>query len=99
MSFIIALAQYVILELKKQKQKMKNESVNWIDIHKNPDEVAQIDENLEFVRERLHVIDRNGKKQVGINAAISILNSSPKETMDSENIKPTYYFTHNGFTL
>ncbi len=53
--------------------------VEWNDVHKDNQLVAEVDAELEFVRERLHVVDENGKLQVGLDAFLTIWNNSPQE--------------------
>ena len=42
--------------------------------------VDDVSADLEFVRERLHVIDEHGQLQVGFAAFLAIWRNSPKET-------------------
>ena len=42
--------------------------IEWIDVHCCNEAVADIDANLEFVRERLHVVDEEGTVHVGSEA-------------------------------
>jgi predicted DCC family thiol-disulfide oxidoreductase YuxK len=42
--------------------------VDWIDIHGDPAAVCEIGASREFVRERLHVVDEEGKVRVGAEA-------------------------------
>lgn len=54
--------------------------IQWNDVHKNNNLVSAVGADLEYVRERLHVIDENGDLQVGFNAFLAIWRNSPKET-------------------
>lgn len=61
---------------------MKKDSVceiQWNDVHKNNGLASDVGSDLEYVRERLHVIDENGDLQVGFNAFLAIWRNSPKE--------------------
>ena len=42
--------------------------IEWIDVHCSNEAVADIGANLEFVRERLHVVDEQGTVHVGSEA-------------------------------
>ncbi|MBV6390288.1 MAG: hypothetical protein JNIBNLAF_01960 [Nitrosomonas europaea] len=57
--------------------------IQWNDVHKNNSLVSEVGSELEFVRERLHVVDENGDLQVGFNAFLAIWRNSPKETWKS----------------
>lgn len=54
--------------------------IQWNDVHKENDLVSEVGAGLEYVRERLHVIDENGELQVGFNAFLAIWRNSPQET-------------------
>lgn len=43
-------------------------AVEWIDVHADNGRAAEIGAELEFVRERLHVVDQAGKTRVGAEA-------------------------------
>jgi predicted DCC family thiol-disulfide oxidoreductase YuxK len=62
-----------------QKKKMEACRVEWKDVHLHNDLVKTIDADLEFVRERLHVIDESGQLHIGYNAFIAIWHHSPNE--------------------
>lgn len=57
--------------------------IQWNDVHKDNGLVSEIDSELEFVRERLHVVDENGDLRVGFNAFLAIWRNSPTETWKS----------------
>lgn len=62
---------------------MKKDSVceiQWNDVHKENGLVSQIGSDLEFVRERLHVVDEQGNLNVGFDAFLVIWRNSPTET-------------------
>ena len=65
--------------INSQKNKMGRCGVEWKDVHMNNELVRDLGAELEFVRERLHVIDENGELQVGYNAFIAIWRNSPGE--------------------
>jgi predicted DCC family thiol-disulfide oxidoreductase YuxK len=62
---------------------MKKDSlceVQWNDVHKDNALASEVEADLAFVRERLHVVDESGKIQVGFDAFLAIWRNSPKET-------------------
>ncbi len=62
-----------------QKKKMDSCGVEWKDVHIDNALVSNLNVDLEFVRERLHVVDENGDLQVGFNAFIALWRNSPNE--------------------
>ena len=58
--------------------------IQWNDVHQNNDIVSEVDDDLEFVRERLHVIDEKGKLQIGFDAFLAIWRNSPNENWKSK---------------
>ncbi len=65
--------------ISKQKSKISECSLKWIDIHSNLESRKDIDKNVEALREQLHLIDENGQVQVGIDAFEVLWRNSPKE--------------------
>ena len=57
-----------------EKRRMQACSIDaeWVDIHREPEALKEIDASQEFVRERLHVVDDAGELHIGA-AAISAL--------------------------
>ena len=53
--------------------------IQWNDVHKQNTLVSEIGAELDFVRERLHVVDEKGELQVGFNAFLAIWRNSPRE--------------------
>jgi predicted DCC family thiol-disulfide oxidoreductase YuxK len=56
--------------IKGQRGRMEScaTTVEWIDVHANPNAVAEIGVERELVRERLHVVDEKGAMHVGADA-------------------------------
>ncbi len=52
--------------------------VDWIDVHADNEAVEEIDADLEFVRERLHVVDEAGVLQVAAEAFQALWQLSPR---------------------
>ena len=62
-----------------QKGKDSTCEIQWNDVHRDNAVVADVDADLEFVRERLHVIDEDGSLHVGLDAFLAIWRNSPRE--------------------
>ncbi|WP_444934762.1 thiol-disulfide oxidoreductase DCC family protein [Microbulbifer sp. JTAC008] len=62
-----------------QKKKSVSCQVDWEDVHIDEDKAKELNTDLEFVRERLHVLDADGNLKVGYEAFITIWENSPKE--------------------
>ena len=58
--------------------------IQWHDVHQDNGLVSGLNANLEFVRERLHVIDENGQIQIGFDAFLVIWRNSPPESWKSK---------------
>lgn len=56
----------------------------WKDVHSDPELTEETGSDLEFVRERLHVIDENGDLQVGFDAFVAIWRNSPNKRWKSK---------------
>lgn len=65
--------------IRQQQQKLDgcDVEVEWIDVHSDNQAVTQIDSDLEFVRERLHVVDETGGVHVGSNAFSTLWKLTP----------------------
>ena len=51
--------------------------VEWIDVHADNAAVAEVGGDLEFVRERLHVVDGAGRLKVGAEAFVALWRLTP----------------------
>lgn len=65
--------------IEAQKTKRPLCGVEWQDVHLDHELVAPINAELEFVRERLHVIDEHNELQIGMNAFIAIWRNTQGE--------------------
>jgi predicted DCC family thiol-disulfide oxidoreductase YuxK len=45
--------------------------VEWVDVHRNPERLETLGLDLEDVRERLHLIDTEGRLQIGASALVT----------------------------
>jgi len=73
-----------------QKQRMKTCDIEWADVHVDTKSTTELDADLDFIRERLHVKDTEGKLQVGIDAFIALWEESPGERWKAEIIKTPF---------
>jgi predicted DCC family thiol-disulfide oxidoreductase YuxK len=58
-----------------------NLNINWIDIHTQPEALKMfgIDADVAFVRERLHVLDAQGKLHIGAAAFAQLMAHTPSQ--------------------
>lgn len=62
-----------------QTKRMLDCNVIWNDIHRDPTKSNGLNSNIEFIRERLHLLDNQGQLKIGIDAFITLWAASPKE--------------------
>lgn len=65
--------------IESQMSKESSCDIQWGDVHARNELVSEINAELEFVRERLHVVDEIGKLHVGFDAFLVIWRNSPTE--------------------
>jgi predicted DCC family thiol-disulfide oxidoreductase YuxK len=63
--------------IREQRTRMAVCRVNWVDVHEQPQAVQALAAPLETVRERLHVIDADGRLQVGADALATLWLATP----------------------
>ena len=65
--------------IRQQRRKLADSEcqVDWIDVHADNAAVGQIGRDLEFVRERLHVVDDAGRLRVGVEAFAALWTITP----------------------
>lgn len=68
--------------IKHQQKKLGQDAtdVEWIDVHSSNDAVKDIGVDLEFVRERLHVVDEEGEVHVGAEAFAELWQRTPGQS-------------------
>jgi predicted DCC family thiol-disulfide oxidoreductase YuxK len=66
-----------------QMQKENLCEIQWKDVHQNNQIVSEVNADLEFVRERLHIIDESGQVQIGFDAFLAIWKHSSSESWKS----------------
>jgi predicted DCC family thiol-disulfide oxidoreductase YuxK len=62
-----------------QMEKGSSCEIQWADVHEDNALVSEVNADLEYVRERLHVVDERGKLHVGFAAFLEIWRNSPSE--------------------
>lgn len=62
-----------------QKDKMSACAIQWVDVNADSKAVNEISSDLEFVRERLHVLDGNGNLKIGMEAFQAIWQHTSNE--------------------
>jgi predicted DCC family thiol-disulfide oxidoreductase YuxK len=61
-----------------QRRKLgAGDDVEWIDVHSHNEAVCEVNADLELVRERLHVLDGEGKLHVGADACAELWSKTP----------------------
>lgn len=65
------------VEFQKKKLGESAADIEWIDVHHSNDAVREIGVELEFVRERLHVVDEDGTVHVGSDAFAELWQETP----------------------
>lgn len=63
---------------------LSQREIQWNDVHQKNDIVSEVNADLEFVRERLHVIDEKGELQIGFDAFLAIWRNLPIESWKSK---------------
>lgn len=69
--------------IKYQQRKLGGDAsqIEWIDVHCSNDAVEEIGAELEFVRERLHVVDENGEVHIGSDAFAELWQKTPGQRL------------------
>ena len=85
-----------------QRRKMAGCAVQWRDVHRDLDARREVAADLEFVRERLHVIDESGRIRSGVDAFEVIWRHSPHEQwkarlITSPVVRPVTTVLYNAF--
>lgn len=63
--------------IRGQRERMAACQVQWVDVHARPGTVQALGAPLESVRERLHVIDAQGRLRVGADALAALWLATP----------------------
>jgi predicted DCC family thiol-disulfide oxidoreductase YuxK len=65
------------IQYQQRKLGEQSEDVEWIDVHKDNEAACDVNPNLELVRERLHVVDEEGRLYVGAEAFAELWSKTP----------------------
>ena len=65
--------------IKYQQRKLNgcDAEIEWIDVHSCNEAASEVNSDLEFVRERLHVMDEAGEVHVGADAFAELWSKTP----------------------
>lgn len=67
------------IKYEQRKLEETGGQIDWIDVHQRNDAVDEIGAELEFVRERLHVVDESGRLRVGADAFAALWRLHPRQ--------------------
>ena len=90
------------IKLQQRKLEGCNAQVDWIDVHSDNTAVGEIGADLEFVRERLHVVDDSGAIRVGSEAFSALWKLTPNQGWLARLstlaiIRTVFRWAYNGF--
>lgn len=60
------------------RDRIAEQDVEWVDVHRNPERLTPLGLDLEDVRERLHVVGPSGQLQVGAPALLTTWSLQPR---------------------
>ncbi|ANH67738.1 thiol-disulfide oxidoreductase DCC family protein [Mitsuaria sp. 7] len=60
------------------RARISERDVEWVDVHRHPERLAALGLDLESVRERLHLVDADGRLQVGATALVTTWSLQPR---------------------
>lgn len=88
--------------IRGQRERMAACAVQWVDVHAQPQAVQAVGAPLEAVRERLHVVDEQGRVQVGADALATLWLATPGQrwlgrVVRSRLVKPIAHAAYNVF--
>ena len=90
--------------IRYQQQKLKDctDDVEWIDVHRSNEAASDVASSLEFVRERLHVVDEEGTIHVGAEAFAELWGKTREQRVLSKlvrvpGIRTLSRWLYNGF--
>lgn len=67
------------IRLQRARLRSCGKGLEWIDVHADNAAVSDIDASLEFVRERLHVVDGEGNLHLGADAIAELIAMTPRQ--------------------
>lgn len=89
--------------IKYQQRKADRESeIEWIDVHQRNEAASDVHADLEFVRERLHVMDEIGNVHVGSEAFAELWSKTPGQQLlgrlaRTPALRALFRWVYNGF--
>lgn len=90
--------------IEQQKRKLEGSAaqVDWIDVHSDNAAACEVGDDLEFVRERLHLRDESGALQVGSEAFLALWRLTPGQGRLARSralpiIRPVFRWSYNLF--
>ena len=89
--------------IKYQQRKADRESeIEWIDVHRRNEAASEVHADLEFVRERLHVMDEIGNVHVGSEAFAELWSKTPGQQLlgrlaRTPALRALFRWVYNGF--
>jgi predicted DCC family thiol-disulfide oxidoreductase YuxK len=90
------------IEYQQRKLGAAAGDVEWIDVHMRNEAACDVNPDLEFVRERLHVVDEAGGLHVGAEAFAELWRKTPGQNawariVRTPVIRPLSRWLYNGF--
>jgi predicted DCC family thiol-disulfide oxidoreductase YuxK len=91
-----------INDQRRRMEKCGVSDIEWVDVHDNPNRVAEVDKSLEHVRERLYVKGDQGEIDIGIDAFVHLWQRTPGQRwlaalFQWPIIRPLARLAYNGF--
>jgi predicted DCC family thiol-disulfide oxidoreductase YuxK len=90
--------------IKYQQRKLGDASaeIDWIDVHSRHEAACDVNPDLEFVRERLHVVDEAGGLHVGSDAFAELWSQTPGQGVLARiarmpGLRTLWRWLYNGF--
>ena len=89
--------------IKYQQRKADRESeIEWIDVHRRNEAASDVHADLEFVRERLHVMDEIGNVHIGSEAFAELWSKTPGQQLlgrlaRTPALRALFRWVYNGF--
>lgn len=90
------------IEYQQRKLGDSSDAIEWIDVHSRNEAVCDLNQDLEAVRERLHVVDEAGELHVGADAFAELWSKTPGQNAWARvarvpGLRPVWRALYNGF--
>ncbi len=76
-----------------QRRQMQECAVEFVDVHQHPEVADELGIDREFLRERLHLRDEDGRLHVGERAFASLLAQTPRQRWLARLTRPLRWLT------